>query len=134
MSQENVEIVRRVMRCLEDAELDAALADVDPRATWDWTDSNAPDRGVYVGPAAWRAFVEARNEVLAERRFEALEFLTPADDTVVVVGRVQERGRVSGIEVETRGAAVWTLSQGKVIGFKIYQSPADAFRAVGLEE
>jgi ketosteroid isomerase-like protein len=134
VSQENVEIVSRVMRCLADAEIDAALTDVHPQATLDWSDSHAPDRGVYVGPTAWRAFFRARDEVLAERRFESVEFLTPADDTVVVVGRLQERGRASGIEVESRGAAVWTISGGKVVRFKIYQSRADALKAVGLEE
>jgi ketosteroid isomerase-like protein len=132
-SQENVQIVQRVMRFLARAEPEAALADVHPEATLDWSDSNAPDRGVYVGTAAWSGFLRARNEVLADRRFDSLEFITPADDTVVVVGRVQERGRASGIELETRGAAVWTLSEGKIVHFKIYQSRADALRAVGLD-
>jgi ketosteroid isomerase-like protein len=134
VSKDNVEIVSRVMRCMANAEIDAAFTDIHPHATLDWSDSNAPDRGVYVGTAAWSAFFRARDEVLAERRFESIEFLTPADDTVVVVGRLQERGRASGIEVESRGAAVWTLSEGKVIRFKIYQSSTAALSAVGLQD
>jgi ketosteroid isomerase-like protein len=134
VSDENVEVVRRVMGCFANQELDAAFADIDPQATLDWSDSSAPDRGVYVGHAAWREFMQARDEALAERRFDAVELLTPTEDTVVLIGSVQERGRASGIEVESRGAAVWTLSEGKVVSFKIYQSGADALRAVGLEE
>jgi len=134
MSQQNVEIVRRVMRCFADANIDNALADIHPQATLDWSNSNAPDRGVYTGHAAWRAFLRTRDEALGERRFDFVELLTPADDTVVLVGRVHERGRASGIEVESRGAAVWTLREGKIIRFKIYQSSDEALKAVGLEE
>jgi ketosteroid isomerase-like protein len=134
VSQDNVEIVRRVMRCFANSEMDAAFADIDPQATLDWSNSNAPDRGVYVGYDAWRAFMQARDEVLAERRFDSVELLTPADDTVVLIGRVQERGRTSGIEVESRGAAVWTLREGKIVRFAIYQSSADALKAVGREQ
>jgi ketosteroid isomerase-like protein len=135
VSQENVEVVRRVMRCFADGDLEAALADIHPQATLDWSNSNAPDRGVYTGHAAWLTFMRARNEALGERRFDALELLTPADDdTVVLIGRVRERGRASGIEVESRGAGVWTLREGKVIGFRIYQSSDGALKAVGLKE
>jgi ketosteroid isomerase-like protein len=134
MSQANLEVVRRVMRCFATGEMEAALADIHPQATLDWSNSNAPDRGVYVGHGAWRDFMQARDEVLAGRRFDSVELLAPSDDTVVLIGSVLERGRTSGVEVESRGAAVWTLSEGKVVGFKIYQSSTDALRAVGLEE
>jgi ketosteroid isomerase-like protein len=132
---ENVEIVQRVMRCFEDGDTEAALADIDPHATLDWSNSNAPDRGVYTGHDAWLAFMRARNAALAERRFDAVELLTPADeDTVVLIARVRERGRASGIEVESRGAAVWTLRDGKIVGMKIYQSSDEALKAVSLQD
>src|SRR5262249_27718091 len=83
----------RVMRCFADADVDAALADIDPQATLDWSNSNAPDRGVYTGHDEWRAFMRARDEALGERQFDSVELLTPTDDTVVLIGRVLERGR-----------------------------------------
>jgi ketosteroid isomerase-like protein len=132
VSRDNVEIVRRVMRCFVDADIDSALADIHPQAILDWSNSNAPDRGVYTGYAEWRAFLRTRDDALGQRRFEAVEILTPDKDTVVLIGRVQERGRASGIEVESRGAAVWTLREGKIIRFKIYQSSDEALKAVGL--
>jgi ketosteroid isomerase-like protein len=122
------------MRCFAAANLDGALADIHPRATLDWTNSNAPDRGVYTGHAEWRAFLRTRDDALGERRFDSVELLTPADDTVVLIGRVRERGRASGVAVESRGAAVWTLREGKVIRFKIYQSSDEALEALGLGE
>jgi ketosteroid isomerase-like protein len=122
------------MRCFADGDMDTAVADIDPGATLDWSNSNAPDRGVYTGHAAWLTFMRTRNEVLGGRRFDSVELLTPADDTVVLIGRVFERGRASGVEVESHGAAAWMLRQGKVVRLKIYQSSDDALKAVGLEE
>jgi ketosteroid isomerase-like protein len=131
MSQENVEIVQRIMQRFADQDIEAALEDIDPEATLDWSNSDALDSGVYTGRAAWRSFMQARDEALGERRFEPAELLTPAADTVVLVGRVRERGRVSGVAVETRGATVWTLRDGKVVSLKIYQSTDEALKAVG---
>ena len=133
MSQENVELVRRVMKGFAEGPVEAVLAEIHPEAVLDWSDSNAPDRGVYVGHDAWKAFMQARNEVLEKRRVIYTEVLTPSEDTVVLIGTVQERGRTSGIEVESHGAAVCTLHDGKLVSFKIYQEPANALRAVGLE-
>jgi ketosteroid isomerase-like protein len=134
MSQQNVEVVQRVVQRFADQDIEAALEDIDPEATLDWSNSDAPDSGVYTGHAAWRAFMQARDEALGERRFDSIEVLTPAADTVVLFGRVREQGRASGVAVETRGATVWTLRDGKVIYLKIYQSTDEALEAVGLAE
>jgi ketosteroid isomerase-like protein len=133
MSQEGVEIVLRVMRRFADQDLDAALEDVDAEATLDWSNSDALDSGVYTGRAAWRAFMRERDAALGERRVDTV-ILAATTDTVVLAGRIREQGRVSGVAVETRGATVWTLRDGKVIRLKIYQSTDEALKAVGLEE
>jgi ketosteroid isomerase-like protein len=134
VSSENLEIVRRVLGCLAEQDVEAALEDVDADAILDWSDSDALDAGVYSGHAGWRAFLEARDEALGERRFDSVELLTADANTVVLVGRVRERGRASGIEVSTTGAVVWRLRDGKIVSFKIYQSSDAALKAVGLEE
>jgi ketosteroid isomerase-like protein len=134
MSQQNIEVVQRVVQRFADQDIEAALKDIDPEATLDWSNSDAPDSGVYTGHAGWRAFMQARDDALGERHFDPAELLTPAADTVVLVGRVRERGRASGAAVETRGATVWTLREGKVICLTIYQSSAEALKALGLEQ
>jgi ketosteroid isomerase-like protein len=134
VSQENVEIVQRVIQRFADQDIEAALKDIDPDAALDWSNSDAPDSGVYTGHEAWRGFMQARDDALVDRRFDSAELLTPAADTVVLVGRVREQGRTSGAAVETRGATVWTLRDGKVIYLKIYQSSDEALKAVGLGE
>ena len=133
MSQENVEVVQRVVRSWAEQDIEAALEDVDRDATLDWSNSDAPDRGVYTGHAAWRAFLQERDAALGERRFVDSEVI-PAADTVVLCARIREQGRVSGATVESRGAAVWTLRGGKVTRLTLYQSRDEALKAVGLEE
>jgi len=122
------------MRRFVEQDIDAVLADIDPDALLDWSNSDAPDSGVYKGHERWRAFARGRDEALGERRFDADEVIVPTADTVVIVGRIRERGRASGIAVETRGAAICTLREGKVICLKLYQSRDEALKAVGLEE
>jgi ketosteroid isomerase-like protein len=134
MSEDNIEIVLRVMRGFAEEDIDAALADIDPEASLDWSNSDAPDSGIYTGHAAWRAFAQARDEVLVERSFDSSGILAPDADTVVLIGVMREHGRTSGIEVEARGAAVWTLRDRKVVRLKIYQSSDEALRAIGLRE
>ena len=134
MSQDNVEIVRWFMRCVENHDIESALVVVHPQATLDWSGSTALDSGVYTGHAAWRTFMRTRDEALGGQRFDSVELVAPTDDSVLLIARVQVQGRASGIEVETRGAGVWTLRDGKIVHFKIYQSSDEALKAVGLEE
>jgi ketosteroid isomerase-like protein len=125
-------VVLRVVRRFAEQRVEAALEDVAEDATLDWSNSDAPDSGLYAGHAGWRAFFQARDEALGERRFDDTEMI-PVADTVVLCARVREQGRVSGVAVESRGAAVWTLRNGKVTRLKLYQSRAEALKAVGLD-
>ena len=134
MSQENVEIVRRSMESYADQDLDAVLADAVPEVEFDWSNSPAPDRGVYIGHAAVRAFLEARDEALEERRLERVNVVPGASETVVYTALMRERGRASGAEVTTRIALVYKLREGKIIHLAVYQTSDEALKAVGLEE
>ena len=62
MSPGNAEVVQRVMRRFADQDIEAALEDIDPGAVLDWSNSNAPDGGIYIGHAAWRDFAHASGE------------------------------------------------------------------------
>jgi ketosteroid isomerase-like protein len=133
VSSDNVEIVRRVMRQIAEEDLDAALQDVDPEAKLDWSNSEAPDRGVYHGHAGWRAWFDGRGEGLIALRFDMTEVIDAMPDTLVVVARLLGRGRASGVEVEAQGASVWTLREGTITGLTLYQTRGEALKAVGLD-
>src|SRR6266576_3650610 len=134
MSQENVELVRRAMRLYADQDIDAFLADMDPEVEFDWSNSDAPDSGVYSGHAGVRGFAQARDEALEERRLDFVKVNAPAPDTVVYTARMRERGRASGVEVTTQIALVWRLRDGKIIHLTVYQTSDEALKAVGLAE
>ena len=133
MSPENIEIVRRFMRCVENQDIEVALLDVHPQATLDWSGSTAPDSGLYTGHAAWRTFMRTREEALSAVRFDSVELVALTNDSVLLTGRMQVQGRTSGIEVDVQGAGDWTLRDGKIVHFKIYESSDDALADLGLE-
>jgi ketosteroid isomerase-like protein len=134
VSQENVEVVRRVMQLYADHDLDGVLADLHPEVELDWSNSPAPDRGVYRGHAAVRAFLEARDDALGERRIDLVKTIAGAPDTVVYTAQMRQRGRASGVEVTTHIDLVWKLREGKIIHLTVYQATAEALKAAGLEE
>src|SRR5437763_7918202 len=113
MSQENVEIVGRVLRRYSDQNIDGMLRDVHPEVEIDYSDSNAPDASVYHGHAACRAFVKGRYEDFENRSFDAVELIDAPPSAVIAVGRMQGRGRASGVAVEAGSVTLWTLCDGK---------------------
>jgi ketosteroid isomerase-like protein len=134
MSQENVEIVGRVLRRYGDQDIEGMLNDIHSEVEIDYSASNAPDASVYHGHAACRAFVQSRYEDFEERSFDAAELIDAAPNAVIAVGRMRGRGRASGVGVEAHSVTLWTLCDGKVSHIKLYQTRADALEAVGLAE
>jgi ketosteroid isomerase-like protein len=93
----------------------------------------AVEPGTRRGRAAFRTAVE--------NTFEAWEFwdmdleqFTPLGDEVVVVVRYRARGRGSGVVVEGRESALWSLREGKVWRYAWFHGPGDALEAAGLSE
>jgi ketosteroid isomerase-like protein len=134
MSQENVEIVTRLLRLYGDQDVDALLREVHCDVEIDYSDSNAPDASVYRGQEACRTFVQGRYEDFADRSFEVVELIDATPTAVIAVGRMRGRGRASGVAVEAGSVTLWSLRDGKVSEIRLCQSREDALKAVGLEE
>jgi ketosteroid isomerase-like protein len=62
------------------------------------------------------------------------EQLTAVGDTVVVVVRYRARGLASGIEVEGRESALFTLRDGRVVRYEWFHEPSDADEAARQRE
>ncbi len=132
MPDRNTEIVRRIIDRTNDGRLDEALRDVAPDATLDWSSSEGPDGGIYRGQEGWREWISGRSLDLVDARFDVVELLDAPPDSVVLVAYMRGRGRLSGLEIEALGAAVWTLAGGRVTGLKMHQTRDEAVRAAGL--
>ena len=59
-----------------------------------------------------------------------LEDMTPRGDDVAVVVRYSARGRSSGVEVEGRESALWTVRDGRVVRYAWFQGEEDAIEAM----
>ena len=132
MSEENVEIVRRVYDAWSRGDLDTLLQTFDPNA-----ELVLPEGGLNIGTRrgheAISALLEGFLEIWDDLRVEPERFFEVGDQVVVFV-RIRGRGRASGVETETRPAHLGTVRAGKVIRLVIYPERGRALEAVGLSE
>jgi ketosteroid isomerase-like protein len=133
MSEENVELVRRVIDAFNRHDADLIASYIAPDGVADWSGSIAPYRGVYRGPEEWRDWLTSRLEVWSDARWEALELMELDDERVLLVVRLVAQGRDSGVEVTASSGIVWTIHGGKVARAKLFQSKEEALEAAGLE-
>jgi ketosteroid isomerase-like protein len=91
----------------------------------------AIEPGTRRGLEAFREATEKVGEAWEFWRMEPEE-LEAVGDRVVVVVRYSARGRESGVEVQGRESALWTLRKGKVVRYQWFHDPGDAREAAGL--
>ena len=133
MSEENVEVVRRVWEHFvangEPVDELVAPTYVLDLSTWrDWIGQQQ-----YEGVAGIRAFLHDWTEGLDDWRVEIIAY-RDAGDRVVTLGHQSGRSAHSGISVEQLVAAVATVSNGLITRQEIYAEPAEALKAAGLEQ
>jgi ketosteroid isomerase-like protein len=95
--------------------------------------AGAVEPGIRRGLAAFSRAVEKVFGGWETWQMEPEEFRAVGDHVAVVV-RYRARGRGSGVEVDGRESALWTLRNGKVIRYAWFHESTDAFEAVGLRE
>jgi ketosteroid isomerase-like protein len=133
MSQENVEIVRRIYSEWERGNLEGGVELFDPEIVFVSVMPDA-ERIVSNGPEEVGAFMR---EFLAQWRDYRLfgdEFREVGTDNVFVVGRHAGTGRQSGVAVEDTLFSVWTFRGGKVVRLLFERDRAKALEAAGLRE
>jgi len=135
VSQENVEVVRRVAKVIDDEGFEAAFPVFAEAASLDveWReDPSWPDAGTYRGTEMIRQLMVDRLDSLDYD--QQTERLIDLDDRVVARVRWRRRGKVSGAQGDMELAIVWTLREGAIARVEFYLNRADALKAVGLEE
>ena len=135
MSDENVEVVRRVIDVMDAEGFEAALPvflkaahpDVEWREDPEWP-----------GSATYRGIEQVRQVILD--RMATLDFdqqtedLIDVDDQVVVLVRWVGRGKASGAPGEIAMAMVWTVREQAITTVEFFLDRTRALEAVGLRE
>ena len=129
MSEENVEIVRSFYDAWARDELPGPVELMDPEIEY-VNPAAAVEPGTQRGLAAFASAVERIFEAWESWRMEPEQFNAVGDQVAVVV-RYRARGRGSGVEVEGRESALWTLRDGRVARYAWFHEPADALEAIG---
>jgi ketosteroid isomerase-like protein len=133
VSQENVEIVRRVFDAFNRRNIDAFLGALDPDVEWIPIMAALEGR-VYRGHEGTRRWIEdlTADWEFFEPRFEEFRDL---GDRVVVFGHWRARGRASAVELENQpGTWLYEVKDGKVVLMRTFTDRAEALEAVGLRE
>jgi ketosteroid isomerase-like protein len=133
MSQENVELVRRVVESNRSDYREADLEPWDPNCEYTSL-LGAVEPQTYRGHDGIRRYISDMADAWEDWRNEIDEVFEAGPDTVVTTFRTRVIGKDSGAAVEERLAAVFVLSGGKVLRGRTYPSRADALEAVGLRE
>ena len=133
VSQENVELVRRLFEVYNERSFVENADLIDPEIVWDVSRVEVPDALSSTGRDELRGFAEGWEETFTAEHVEAEEMLDAGDQVVVMV-RHRGRGKASGIEIEQQFAMVWTLREGRAVRMVMYPTRAEALEAAGLRD
>ena len=138
MSQENVEVVRRVYEAAARRDRATVFSLYDPDVEWDGTRSRwsevSTGKPHFHGHEDLQRFFRQYYEMW-ESFEDDLQELIDAGDQVVSVVTSRGRGRASGVDVEWPGnVGVWTIRNGKVVRVVWFSTRGEALEAVGLSE
>jgi ketosteroid isomerase-like protein len=131
MSQENVEVVRRIHEGWAVGDFAVGADLLAPGFEWhQFPQAVEPGtrRGAEVGRALRSVF-----DVYADVRVDAREFIN-AGDKVVVIGRTYATAKASGMPLDNPVALVWTVSEGKLLRNEVFTDRREALEAAGLRE
>jgi ketosteroid isomerase-like protein len=137
MSEENVEVVRRIFAAFRTGDWAGALEPVDPSIEMDTTRSPLDGLNrIYKGREAVAGFWREWLEAWGGQQFEDPELIDAGDGNVIMwtTGH-RVKGRGSGIEVSIPPYAwLMTLREGRMVQATMYLDKAEALEAAGLSE
>ena len=132
MSQENVEVVRSFYDAWARDEFPGPVELMDPEIEY-VNPPGAVEPGTRRGRTAFSRAMEKVFEGWETWHMEPEQFKAVGDQVAVVLS-YRARGRGSGVEVEGRESALWTLHDGKVSRYAWFHEPEDALEAAELRE
>jgi uncharacterized protein len=132
MSEENVEIVRRIADGFNRGD-PAVLRWVDPEVEVEFKAQPLGGKGEGRGHEDLLNMLAVFWDYFDEPHMEIEECIESGDGVVIGV-RAFGRGKASGVEVNMRLGQVVALREGKVVRWRVFNTMAEALEAAGLSE
>ena len=132
MSQENVEIVKRLTVAFNERDLDVFAAITTPDFEWT-TSMTAVEGEVFWGREGIETYFERMREAWDEFRSVASEY-RDLGDRVLFIGRLDGRGLISGVPVSAPLDILFDLRGGKISRMHSYLDHDEALLAARLSE
>ena len=132
MSQENVDIVRRMLEGWKTGDFSVGIEHIDRHVLF-VVRPPFPEEGIRVGPEGISDYMLGFLEQWERYTVEATE-LRAVGDTVLARIVQHARGRASGIEGEASFFMLFTLRGRRIVRMESILDEAEALEAVGLSE
>jgi uncharacterized protein len=132
MSQENVEIVRRVFGYLDEGNFEALVELLDPDVEW-IEDPRIPGAVTRHGTEEARRYGESLSRYWESLDLKIEQCVERGDD-VVVFSSIRAKARASGVELERPIYTVVNVRDGKLVRARWLSSESEALEAAGLSE
>jgi ketosteroid isomerase-like protein len=132
VSQENVELARKVLDTLATRDASRLISLSDPDVEWHSFFALA-EGGVYRGQDGTRRYMSDLNDAFEIGRADVDDALA-VGEVAVLVGRIHFRGKGSGVESKTPAGWMLKFRDGKVLCFRAFREPEQALEAAGLSE
>ena len=134
MSEDNVEIVRRLFARWERGDLRTAeFFDIEVEHSRIGSELPGID-GDWHGIEAFGVALASYIDALADLHIEAQRIIDLGGDRVLVLSRQTARGKTSGLPFDREFGELFTLRDGKVLRYDSYWDCAEALEAAGLRE
>ena len=130
MSDENVEVVRRIFESWAEGDFRGGAKDLDPQVAF-IVRKPFPEPVEAVGPDAVVGYMSDFLEQWDRLTIEA-ELFRPVGDTVLVRAVQRGAGRASGAAGEVRYFQLFTFRGGKIVRIESILGQAEALEAAGL--
>jgi ketosteroid isomerase-like protein len=134
MSQENVEIVRRIYSEWERGEFGRTVERFDPEVVFESFMPDSSERIIAHGPRGVEAFMREFLAQWRDYRVFGEEFQQLGEEKVFVAGSQAAKGRQSGAAVEVPAFTIWTFRHGRVTRLVFELDRQKALEAAGVTE
>jgi ketosteroid isomerase-like protein len=134
MSQENVEVAKRVIDAFNRRDADAIFECVNPDIEWFPAVPVSFGGGALRGREGIESYLRDVSDTWEEYRVLSEDFRDLGENQVLVLSRVEGRGASSGGRVDEAMGQIFDIRDGKISRVRTYLDHDEALKAVGLGE